>query len=93
MAGIKETQEIVKVVGTLGVFVAKKLKDGAQISDVNALMNLIANDTEFQNQFKEAVVGIQNIPFEVTDIDVIEGFQLGKQGVDIVNDIVTELKS
>lgn len=92
MAGIKDTQEVLKLVEVFGVFVAKQLKDGFQGKDIKALFEKLQEDPTFVKAITEAIDGIGNVPGEVIDTDLFEGIALGRQAYGMVDAIAAALK-
>lgn len=81
MAGIKETKEMISLVGFIAVHICKEIKkDGFQYTD---LVSYLKSD-EFDAVLKPAVDGALMIPAEVTDIGFFEGVELSRHIYDVV---------
>ena len=74
-AGIKETKEAVLGLVVLGAFVAERLKDGAGMDDLSALV-LKLLDADFKAKLEAAVTGMNKIGEEVSDISLSEAIEL-----------------
>lgn len=70
--GVKESKELLVGALRLTGLIIKQLKDGADAGDVTAILSYIASD----NDFKEAVKGLGEIPKEFKDLSLVEGFEL-----------------
>lgn len=90
--GIKETKEMMVGMQALTLVMMEHFKDGAQFSDALELWESFKNDAKFKAQLMAAYDGYKKIPAEIKDLDLLEGFELGKQGVDFAGAILMELK-
>jgi len=89
MAGIKETQDVLKLVGVVAKSIVKEVKkDGFQLEDLAAFLQ----SPEWADALKEALKDVQAIPAEIADISLLEGLELGKDVYDLVADVLAELK-
>jgi len=70
--GIKETQELLEVVGKLAVKIVELSGDGFQFKDAYDLAVFILRDPGFKDLVWEAVKGVNKIPAEIKDLDVEE---------------------
>lgn len=78
VVGIKETKEALIGAMVLGVFVAARLKDGAQLDDALALGQKFVGDAEFKAKVMAAIEGIDKVPAEVKDISFAEILELAQ---------------
>jgi hypothetical protein len=74
--GIKETQELLDVVGKLAVKIVELSGDGFQYKDAYDLAVFVLRDPGFKDLVWEAVKGVNDIPEEIKDLDVEEAGQL-----------------
>ena len=72
--GIKETKELFVAIDKLTLLFIKKFKDGLDFSDGFAIAKALVKDDDF----KEAVKGLQKLPAEMKDLDFAEAMELGK---------------
>lgn len=87
--GIKETQDVLKLVGVVAKSVVKEVKkDGFQVSDLAAFLS----SPEWASSLREALKDVQAIPAEIADISLLEGLELGKDIYDLVSEVLVELK-
>jgi len=78
VVGIKETKEALIGAMALGVFVAARLKDGAQLDDALALGQKFVGDADFKAKVMAAIEGIDKVPAEVKDISFAEVLELAQ---------------
>lgn len=71
MAGITETQDVIKAVGIVAAAARKAISDGIDFDDIDTMTS-----PEIKEAVKNAVDGITEVPGEVTDIDLGEIMQL-----------------
>lgn len=90
--GIKETREAVKGAAVLLILILKRLKDGAGVDDVMAIFAKFQTDEEFKKVLTEAYEGADKIKGEVTNVDLMEGFTLAKDLMDLLPEILAALK-
>lgn len=76
--GIKETQEAIVALVTLGKFVADRLKDGIQLDDALALGEKLVLDADFKKIVTDGITGIDQVPAEVQDLSFAEIIELAK---------------
>lgn len=86
--GIKETKELLVGVMKMAVLLTNRLSDGFQVEDLSSILAAMAMDPEF----REAVAGIKELPAEVKDIDLEEGFELGMLVLKKVPEIIAAAK-
>jgi len=75
--GIKDFNEMLDAVMDVAVFLCETFKDGAQGTDVMAIMAYLLTDEKFKVSLQKAIDGAQNIPDEIKDLDAQEGLQIG----------------
>jgi len=85
--GIKETKEVLVVGFAVAEVLATLLKDGVQVKDALALLDLVFTDAAFLEKVKFAVEGSALIPAELADVSVFEGLELGKFALDGIKKI------
>lgn len=86
--GIKETLEVLEALKTVSVLGVKTFKDGVQISDLKALVELSQNF----GVFKAALNNIELVDDEVKDLDAQEASELLAKLFEILNAVKAELK-
>lgn len=91
--GIKETKEVLLFSKVLAVFVAERLKDGAGVDDLVALVTKAVSDPAFLASANAAITDAGAIPGELSDLDGAEIKELGHLGIDIVADVISALKA
>jgi hypothetical protein len=74
--GIKETKEVIVAANEIALLLVDRLKDGAQVGDVVAVVEKITQDQEFKDKLSAAFENIQKVPAELADLDFIEGGEL-----------------
>ena len=74
--GVKETKELLVVVGKLAVKIVELSGDGFQAKDAYDLSMFILRDPDFKGLVWEAVKGVKSIPAEIKDLDVEEASEL-----------------
>lgn len=74
--GIKETKEALIGAIVLGVFVAERLRDGADLDDAKVLGEKLLLDSAFRKKLQDAVDGMDMIDEEVDDLSLQEGIEL-----------------
>lgn len=85
---IDETKEALIGLVALGGFVAKRLKDGADLGDLVALAEKLASDEEFVGKLKAAIEGMDKIDDELSELDMQDGLAL----VQCIPDLLKELQ-
>lgn len=89
MAGIKETQDVLKLVGVVTKSIlAEVKKDGFQVTDLGAFLK----SPEWAGSLEEALKDSPKIALELADLSWVEGFSLGKDVYELVTEIMTMLK-
>jgi len=76
MLGIKETQEFLKGLNVVSLFLVQRLRDGVGTDDLAALIAKATADPEFQKVVKDAYEGAGDITKELKDLDASEVVQL-----------------
>jgi hypothetical protein len=86
--GIKETVEMIALVGVVASLIAKELAgDGLQLSDaVKIIMK-----PEFQSKLAEAVSGISAVPGEIQDLSKFEVLDISEFVLKTTRGIVESL--
>lgn len=74
--GIKETQEMLDLMHELAIFMIKRLRDGVDMGDAMAVLDLFLKDEDFRMKLKAAIEGASKIPSEMMDLDVNESMAL-----------------
>lgn len=74
--GVKETKEMLVGVFAVATLLVARFKDGVGVDDAAAIYDKLKNDAEFKAVITAAYLGYEQIPGEVKDIDVGEGFEL-----------------
>ncbi|MCP4639446.1 MAG: hypothetical protein GY851_03385 [bacterium] len=93
MPGIKETREVVTAMGDVGAVIAGLLKDGFQPgSDIMALFMSWQTNPELKASLTAAGDNISAVKDEIKDLDVGEGLELGKEGINTTQKILAALK-
>lgn len=76
--GVKETGEGILALLKLGQFVAKRLKDGADLGDAVALYNKLTAEGDFKAVVTAGIEGYEKIPAEVGELDMLDALELCK---------------
>lgn len=88
--GTKDTQEILTLVKAVGIAIVKESKrDGWQPKDLLAFLR----SPEAEAAIKPAIDGAENVPAEVTELDVFDGLALGRHAYACMDEIVDALKA
>lgn len=90
--GVKDTKELFVGVISLAAVLATRLKDGAQVADAVAIMDMLKNDAEFKAKLEAARDGVQNVKGEIADLTVMEGFELMQAAVPELKKLLEALK-
>lgn len=77
MTDVKETKELLIAVVRAGKLAIKLFKDGVDLSDAVAVVKAVA-DEDFRKCIADGAAGIENVPAEVKDIDVLEAGEILK---------------
>jgi hypothetical protein len=76
--GVKETGEGILALLKLGQFVAKRLKDGADLGDALALYKKLTEEGDFKTVVTEGIAGYDKIPAEIGELDMLDALELCK---------------
>ena len=88
--GIENTKEVVELAGEIGVQVVTLMRrPGFQPKD---LLTIFEQPAVIE-RVRKAVDGIAEVPAEVTDIDPIEAFVLGREALGAAQRIVQALRA
>lgn len=90
--GIKETKEAANGVITIGCVLVKHLKDGVQFEDLFKVMQDIQGNPAARAEIEAALAQIDQVPAEVSDIDISETIDLGSSVIKRVPEILASLK-
>lgn len=75
--GIKETKEGITAGFLVAALLTTRLNDGLQVGeDLGAIFGKWQSDEDFKRQVMAGIEGSKNIPAEIKDIDLNEGFEL-----------------
>jgi len=74
--GVKETRELLQGINEVGVFLTRRLKDGAQLEDAVAFYEALVTDVEFKAKVVAAYENAKAIPEEISDLSVAEVAEL-----------------
>lgn len=74
--GIKETKELLDVVGKLALKIIEISGDGFQVKDAYDIAMFVLRDPSFKGLVWEAVKGVNKIPSEIKDLDAVEAGDL-----------------
>lgn len=74
--GIKETSEALAGTLALAAVMVELMKDGVQMSDATALMLKFQSDEKFKKALEDAYAGVNQVPAEMADLDLMEGLAL-----------------
>jgi hypothetical protein len=92
MLAVKETKELLVGVNELSLIMIKHLKDGAQISDVMAIVDEMKNNPELLAKLEAAKNDIAAIPEEIKDCSLVEAGELAMVQISYVPKIIAALK-
>lgn len=90
--GIKELRECLVGLQELSLCLVPLLKDGVQPGDAVALWAKLQADPVLLAKLTDAVKGLQSVPAELKDMDLLEGMELVKLSVDFVPRLISALK-
>ena len=90
--GISETKEAMIATLVLAQELAKLLKDGFQVTDLTQFYTDLQTNEDFKTKLLAAYAGYKNIPAEVKDIDVEEGFELAAAALPEVLKLIKSFK-
>lgn len=86
--GIKETSEVLVALNELTVVLAKLLKDGVQMTDLNELISLIVLNPEFRSRMQLAFENAKACTEEIKDLSIVEGLALVKIQMEYVPKVI-----
>ena len=87
--GVQHTQEVLTLAKVVALAVVKEVKkDGFQLLDLAAFLKSEA----FEAALAPALEGIENVPQEMTEVDLFDGIKLGRFTYDVVQEVMEELK-
>lgn len=89
---VKETKEVLVLVGDLAALLVEVLKDGVQIADALKIADALMKKPELVIELKAAVAGIEEVPAELKDISLDEGVELAKVAAEVVKKVVAAAK-
>ena len=92
--GIKETEDVLFGLQALCVELIVEVKKlGALNGGLVALEDLLAAGTPVHTKLAAAIAGIQLVPAEIADVDLMEGMTLGHDALEFEKAIVAALKT
>lgn len=92
--GIKETQDVLAGLQALCVELIVEVKKlGALNGGMVVLEDLLASGSPVHAKLADAIAGIQLVPAEIADIDLMEGISLGHDALEFEKAIVAALKT
>lgn len=68
MAGIQQTDDVIKAAGAIALFIVSAMEDGWDLQDLRRALG----DENLRTKVVEGVRGAQQIPGEITDLDLSE---------------------
>ena len=74
--GIENTLELVHLLGLLKKLLLKHLADGAELSDISAILNELLNNPEMVVAIETAIDGIENVIPECASLSMTEKITL-----------------
>ena len=90
--GIKETKEVLEGINTIAEEIISVAKDGIQIKDAAQIVEDLITKPEFKQKLVNMVEGINKVPAELKDLDLMEGVDLIKFEYDGVKRVLEALK-
>ncbi len=90
---INETKDVLNALNKLSLEMIKVFKDGAQMQDIAAVLNMIATNEDLKVALYAAYKDISSVPSELKDIDVMEAIELAQIQLSFVPQIVASLKA
>jgi hypothetical protein len=90
--GVKESVDVINAAGSVGAAVLKVFKDGVQFSDLTELYSQVVANEEVRNAILEAYNGVSAVPTELGEVDMEDGLELAKAGLDQVPKFLSALK-
>lgn len=85
MQGIKDTKEAIIGLVVLGVYIAKRAKDGINSDDAADFAQKMLTDSEFREKLQAAIDGFDNIPDELKHIGFAQVLDLATVIPEIVS--------
>ena len=86
--GIEEAKELMIGINKLVLIFVREFKDGFQGEDLVTVFSKLAMDKDLRN----AVSGLDKLGGEFRDIDLSEGIELGQIALNLVPQVINELK-
>ncbi len=87
--GVKATEEVLKLTKVMALAVlAEVAKDGWQVSDLGAFLK----SPDFEAALKPVVTDLGLVPAELTELDLWDDLELGKNVYATVQEIIAALK-
>lgn len=86
--GIKETKEVLVGLNEVTMLVAKHLKDGAQLTDIMAVIEDFKKDPELIAKLEAARENIAAVPNEVKDVSLLEAGELAMVQISYVPKLI-----
>lgn len=74
---MKDTLEAINASTDLSCFIIKRLKDGAGIDDLLALLKEYMENEDFKKSINAGAAGVSNIPVEIKAMTAQDGITLG----------------
>lgn len=90
--GINETKELFSAVEALSLLIVERMKDGAGIDDVTAIIGKLVSDDEFKAKMSAAFDGVKNVPAEMGDLKLDEIVELAGMGIAFIPKVVEAAK-
>ena len=90
--GTQETEEMIKAMFAVTAVLIERFKDGAGLDDVLAIYEKLTKDEAFLKVITDAYAGYKNIPAEIKDLDMVEGFALAGSILPEVLKLIQSLK-
>lgn len=90
--GIQEVKDVLVALNEVGIFLASRLKDGAGVDDVVALVTKLSTDDEFKLIIAAAVAAMKHVPAELKDLDLVEGVELAQLQLSYLPKIIAAAK-
>ena len=88
--GVKETKEVVTLAEVVTVAILQEVKkDGFQVADLGAFLK----SADFEKAVAPALQGIENVPAELTELDLFDGLELGKHTYGMVQNVLGVMKA
>ena len=82
--GIQNVVEVLDLVELIGVAIGEAARaNGFQMKDLLAVLD----KPEFRERLAAAIGGVETVPLEIADIDIVESFELGRRGLTVIEKI------